>query len=153
MARYVPDKVQTRLTAIGLIRPEVDEVLEETLEGARRRAPVRSPRPYDRRATGRLRKSLRQRGPKVQITQISGSVGSTLRYAASVHEGSKPHRIQARYRTVLSFWWDRYSVRVAFPRVNHPGIRKTRRKQYLWLPLRSAARRHGFAVRRFTRNV
>lgn len=148
MARLVLYPVQVKKAAVDKSFPLVKMVLVETLSLSKRYAPKRKPRPYDRRPTGRLQRSLKQQGPVVRVRTVTGRVGSTRNYALAVHDGSAPHRIIARQKPVLSFWWEKHSVRFAGKSVNHPGIRAFARKQYLWLPLTMVARRHGFKTRR-----
>lgn len=152
MAKLILNKPEIRRTAQDFAFPLVDKTLDETLALARRYVPVRKPKPYDRRASGRLQKSLRKRGPLKQITQVKGSVGSTLRYAASVHEGAKPHAIVAR-KPNLVFYWEKKNVTFVGKRVNHPGVRRFARTQYLYLPLSLVGRRNGFIVRRVKEDI
>lgn len=148
MATLILNPASVRQAAINRALPDVEKVLAGTLLLSRRYTPVRAPRIYDRRPTGRLLRSLRRRGPKVLRTRITGQVGSTLRYAASVHEGARPHVIRARNKRLLSFFWEREFTRFVGKKVNHPGIRRYSRTQYLYLPLVLVGRRHNFIVRR-----
>lgn len=152
MAKVILFKPVVRQTAQDFAFPLVDKTMDETLALARRYVPVRKPKPYDRRASGRLKRSLRKRGPRKQITQVKGSVGSTLRYAASVHEGARPHQIVAR-KPNLVFYWEKKNVTFIGKRVNHPGVRRRSRTQYLYLPLSLAGRRNGFVVRRTAQDI
>lgn len=148
MAKFVPNKPDIRLTSQTLAKPLVEKVLDETLTLSRRYVPVRKQKPYDRRPTGRLKKSLRKRGPTTLITRITGSVGSGLRYAASVHEGAEPHVIVARNKKALHFYWERRNVEFFGLSVKHPGVPRHSRTQYLYLPLSIVGRRNGFIVTR-----
>lgn len=146
MAIVILNKPEVRRTAQDLAEPLVDKAMFFTLRGAKRMAPVRSMRPYDKRRTGRLRANLRKRGPRKMITQVKGSVGSTLPYAMSVHGGAQPHLIMARNRPNLVFYWEREAVTFVGPRVNHPGVRESSTTKYLTKPLVQAAARYGFRV-------
>lgn len=148
MATFIPNPAGIRQAAINEALPRVKRVMGGTLRLARSYVPKRSPRPGDRRAVGRLERSLRQRGPRVLKTVITGDVGSGLRYAASVHDGAKPHIIVARQRRLLSFFWERHGIWFVGRHVNHPGVRRYARTQYLYLPLSIVGRREGFLVRR-----
>ena len=147
MAKVILFKPEVRRTAQELATPLVDRTLDDTLALARRYVPVRKQKPFDRRAPGRLKRSLRKRGPKKLITRVTGSVGSTLRWAASVHDGAIPHVIVAR-KSNLVFYWEREDVTFVGKRVSHPGVRRSSRTQYLYLPLVLVGRRNGFIVRR-----
>lgn len=153
MAKVILNKAEVKATAVARALPLVDKTLDQTLSLSRRYAPVRDSRPGDRRATGRLKRSLRKRGPKVLVTKVTGSVGSTLRYAAAVHDGAAPHVIRGRNRGLLSFYWERYDVWFVGPKVNHPGVSRQARTQYLYLPLVLVGTRNGFVVRRMKGDI
>lgn len=153
MVRYIPDRSQTHRVAAETARRDVDRVLDETLRLARSYVPVRAPRIGDKRPTGRLKASLRKRGPRVLATRVVGSIGSTLPFAASVHEGAKAHAIVARRHPRLQFFWERKGVSFIGFKVNHPGVSRRSRTQYLLLPLALAGRRNGFVVRRTATDI
>lgn len=147
MAKLILFPKEVRETATEAVYPLVDRTLTETLALSKRYVPVRNPRPYDKRPTGRLKRSLRKHGPKRQVTQVKGDVGSRLRFAMSVHDGARPHKIVAK-KPNLVFYWEREDVTFVGKSVNHPGVRRSRRTQYLYLPLAIVGRRNGFIVRR-----
>jgi hypothetical protein len=72
--------------------------------------------------TGHLGRSIRE-DPQVFTGpfRVTGGVTAHAKYAAAVHEGTRPHVIRPRTAKVLSFVWR--GERVAFRRVNHPGTR------------------------------
>jgi hypothetical protein len=148
MATYFPNKTYTRMVAQGAARPLVDKVLDETLAGARKMVPVRSPRRYDRRPTGRLKRSLKKVGPKVLLNAVKGSVGSRLPFAISVHEGAQAHVIEARNHANLKFFWAREGRVFVGRVVHHPGVVESSTTPYLYVPLLVAGARHNFIVRR-----
>jgi len=150
MAKLILDKTAVRYTGITEVFPLVNKTMNETLELSKRYVPVRKPRAFDRRATGRLKRSLRKVGPRKGVWSVAGKVGSTLRYAASVHEGAQAHVIRARNEPNLVFFWEREGVTFVGKKVRHPGVRHFARKQYLFLPLAIVGRRNGFVVRRKT---
>lgn len=150
MAKYLPNKTYTRLVAQGEAKPLVDKVLDETLAGARKMVPVRSARRYDRRPTGRLKRSLKKTGPKVLLNSVKGTVGSKLSYSLAVHDGAEPHVIEARTKPNLRFFWEREGRMFVGPVVNHPGIVESSTTPYLYTPLLVAGARHNFIVRRTT---
>lgn len=72
--------------------------------------------------TGHLGRSIRE-DPQVMEGpfRVTGGVTAHARYAAAVHEGTRPHVIRARTAKALSFIW--HGERVFFHSVNHPGTR------------------------------
>jgi hypothetical protein len=148
MAKVILNKPEVRKTATEAILPSVERTLDQTLALAKRLVPVRKPKPFDRRPAGRLKRSLIKRGPKKLVNRVEGEVGSRLAYAASIHDGAKPHPIFARRKKNLVFYWQKEDVTFVGKKVNHPGVRKRKRKQFLYLPLRVAGLRNGFKVRR-----
>lgn len=146
MAKLILNQAAVRETSVRLSTPLVDKMIYRTYAGAKRAVPVRKPRPYDKRPTGRLKRSITKQGPIPRSRTVTGRVGSRRPYALAVHEGALPHRIVARRAAYLSFWWTKHNVRFAGKAVNHPGIRKG--DPYLWKPLEEAARRYGFKTRR-----
>lgn len=148
MAKYFPNKTYTRLVAQGEAKPLVDKVLDQTLAGARKMVPVRNSRKYDRRPTGRLKRSLKKTGPKVYLNSVKGTVGSKLSYADSVHGGAQPHVIEAKTPRGLRFFWEKRGRVFVTPRVNHPGVVESSTTEYLYIPLVIAGARNNFIVRR-----
>lgn len=138
----------------------VKQVLYETEFGAKILA---RGGPY---SVGNLADSIHSDGPTVTGSSVVGSVGSSLSYAKSVHDGAKVHwifpkaakgviRFGSRRRPQLRFFWRRAGRVVFMPHVpgspgkighSHPGVKG---KHYLTEPLRNAARRHGFRFVRF----
>lgn len=153
MGTWIPNKPDIYLTSVALATPLVDKVLDGTLSLARRYVPVRNPRQFDKRPTGRLKASLKKVGPRKLKTRVSGKVGSTLRFAAAVHQGAQAHPIVARRRPLLSFYWEKEAVSFHGFRVRHPGIRRSSRTQYLYLPLVVVGRRNGFIVRQSSSGI
>ena len=153
MAKLTLFPAEVRSTAQNFAFPLVDKVLDEELALSRRYVPVRKPKPFDRRPTGRLKRSLRKHGPRKLITKVQGSVGSRAKYAASVHDGAQSHTFTAKNKKVLRFWWEKKGVVFFGPKVNHPGVSRSSRKQFLYLPLVIVGRRNGFIVRRLTGDI
>lgn len=114
-------------------------------------------------SVGNLAASIKRDGPHIGPGRVTGSVGSNLPYAASVHNGSKVHwifpkaergviRFGSRRRPQLKFFWRKKGKVVYFPHIpgsptkigrSHPGQPG---KHYLTEPLRRSARLHGFRV-------
>lgn len=87
-----------------------------------------------RRRTGRLSRSItinHSRDFRGQYVQV----GSNVRYALAVHEGTRPHIIEPHAGRVLRF---REGGRFVYARlVHHPG---NRARKYLTIPLARAVR-------------
>lgn len=87
-----------------------------------------------RRRTGRLSRSIyvnRGRDARSQYVMV----GSNLRYAYDVHEGTRPHVIAPHNGRILRF---RQGGRVVYARlVHHPG---SRGRKYLTIPLSRVVR-------------
>lgn len=148
MAKYFANRIVTRMTAQGDAKPLVDKVLTETLALSKKFVPVRSPRKYDKRPTGRLKRSLKKSGPRVLINSVKGSVGSRLPFADAVHRGAAPHVIEAKNRKNLRFYWEKRGTTFSGPSVKHPGVPKSSTTEYLYLPLVIVGSRNNFIVRR-----
>ena len=95
--------------------------------------------------TGNLAKSLKERGPFIEPgSLIRGEVGSELVYARAVEDGAVAHMIYPiPPKTYLKFYWRKVGMRVAFPRVRHPGQRG---KGYLAEAARTIGRRYNLRV-------
>lgn len=66
--------------------------------------------------TGTLRRSLTSR---VEQGGDRGVIGTNVKYAPAVHEGTRPHQIKPIRKKALMWKGARHPVRV----VNHPGTR------------------------------
>lgn len=84
---------------------------------------------------------------------LSTLVGSENRYAASEHQGSKPHFIKMRGGKMLKFEWERGNFLLQrrgkgrrtffyFKQVHHPGNKRPVR--YLTTPMHLYGRLHGY---------
>jgi len=114
-------------------------------------------------STGRLARSIDKDGPHVSGNIITGSVGSDLSYADTVHDGAPIHKIfpkaapgvwrfGSRKAPQLKFYWRKAGKTVMFPHIpaslntvglSHPGYKG---KQYLSGPLKVFGRAQGFRV-------
>jgi hypothetical protein len=155
MARVVIYHALTRAHSIEVAKRLVRQVLYETEFGAKA---ITRGGPY---SVGNLSESIHSEGPNLIGTSVTGTVGSALPYARSVHDGAKVHwifpkaakgviRFGNRRRPQLRFFWRRAGRVVFLPHIpgspgkighSHPGVKG---KHYLTEPLRNAARRHGF---------
>lgn len=114
-------------------RRELREASRQVVNRARILAPVR---------TGRLRSSIRADPPRLFTLRPSVKVGSDLEYAEWVHDGTRPHRIEARNKKALRF---RMGGRIVIVKaVDHPG---TRPRPFLDRALREVARSRGYSFR------
>lgn len=86
---------------------------------------------------------------KVKVTieptgSVLGRIGSSLSYAAAVHDGAEPHYIFPHPpKTRLKFFWRKRGKVVAPPFVYHPGQHG---KHYLTKPLFFVASRYRMLV-------
>lgn len=157
MARVVLNQAIIRATSIREAFELVNQVMYEVSFAAH--AKLLSG-PY---TTSTLAASIKRDGPHIEAARITGSVGSDLPYAASVHDGAKVHwifpkgaegviRFGSRKRPQLHFFWRKRGKFVFLPHIpgsptkigkSHPGQAG---KHYLTEPLRRSARIHGFRV-------
>lgn len=134
--------------------PLVTKVSRQTLAGAKRLAPrgdhLHGSGKAVRGAT--LVQSLHETPLKVTSSTVSRRVGTRKNYAATAHQGSKPHVIASKGK-LLKFQWERGNLllqhrgrkarRFFFAlKVNHPGNRHPRR--YLTTPMVQYGRAAGF---------
>lgn len=126
------------------------------LRGARTLAP----RGTHRHGSGRrvagptLLASLHSKQVLGDLKQVIFDIGSPVRWAATVHQGSEPHDIVATGSEPLTFRWPRARFFrggrlredpvVRFYRVRHPGNKRPVR--YLTTPLVQFGRQAGFIV-------
>lgn len=102
-----------------------------------------------------LKASLQSVQVSTDPKEIIFDVGSPLEYAASVHQGSRPHVIRATTKPLTFFWpRARFISRtqrlrtdplVHALRVNHPGNKRPNR--FLTTPLQQFGRAANFRVR------
>lgn len=71
--------------------------------------------------TGNLGRTIGELPQTYTPYRVSGGVEATADYAAAVHEGSRPHRINARPGGALRFMWG--GVETFRRSVWHPGTR------------------------------
>lgn len=162
MARVRLDSPQITLTAQRFTLPLMDRVTAQILRGAKRLAPEGD----HRSGSGAVKKgtplgfSLHS-SMTVGPNRIRSEVGSLVKHAATVHQGSKAHIIRSKRGKTLKFRWDRGDFLVAahagrrrgnrrtgafhyFLKVRHPGNKNPVR--YLTTPLAMFGRINGFRV-------
>lgn len=166
MARIDWHTLQITTTAVRLATPLVQKTGQEILDGARHLAPEGSHMSGSGRpkAGPRLQSSFYSTtGHALQprVSQIVMRIGNRADYAATVHQGSKPHTIMSKQGKKLKFRWDRGDFLVAaragrrrgnrrtggfhyFLKVRHPGNKRPVR--YLTTPLAMFGRLNGFRV-------
>jgi hypothetical protein len=158
MARIILDRAATLHTArqrgYEVARPLAGKVLV----GAR--TLVRSG--THRHGSGRpvagptLKASLQSVDVSTHPREIIFDIGSPLNYAATVHQGSRPHAIRAASGKPMTFFWHRARFisrtqrlrsdpQVWFWRVQHPGNKRPNR--FLATPLHQFGRAANFRVR------
>lgn len=72
--------------------------------------------------TGDAERSIEASDVKVSGTSISGEVGTTREITVYLHQGTKPHDILPRKKTVLR--WNNGSEFIFARRVHHPGTKE-----------------------------
>lgn len=115
---------------------------------------------------GALARSIESHGPTVTGVIVEGTVGSSLDYARSIHNGAKVHwifpqgasgviRFDSRDRPQLRFFWAKVGRVAYFPHIpgsprrigfSHPGVSRAKTRKFLTTPLRRAARRYNLRV-------
>jgi hypothetical protein len=162
MARVNIDRQRKIATAHRLARPHHRRTCDLIMRGAQQLVPRGShrsgsgkPRPGQPLAAS-LRTSSRE-----NVNSLVDRIGSTKQYAASEHQGSKAHYINAKGK-MLKFEWERGNIIVRargrrgrqrgrpgpagnffyFVRVHHPGNKRPVR--YLTTPMHLYGRMRGF---------
>lgn len=109
----------------GMVGKHMRKIGLQILVGAKAMAPIR---------TGRLKKSIHMRqGLRGRVQYVE--VGSDVKYAYDVHEGTKRHTIRATPGRLMRF---NVGGRVVYAKkVNHPG---TRARKYLTIPMTRAVK-------------
>lgn len=157
MVRVVLNRATTLASARQRGYEVVRPLAAKTLVGARILVRTGSHRHGSgRRVAGpSLKASLQSVEIRTDLREIIFDVGSPLNYAASVHQGSRPHEIRATTKP-LTFFWPRARFisrkvrlrsdpRVFFSRVDHPGNKRPNR--FLATPLQQFGRAANFRVR------
>lgn len=146
-------------TAQRLTIPLVRKTGNQILAGARRLAPRGShlSGSGERRPGRNLQHTLRA---NLGVTPrfVTSMVGSENDYAATVHQGSRPHTIRSSQGRMLRFEWPRGTVLVRgrgghrgrqlvfyFHSIRHPGNKRPVR--YLTTPMHLFGRLNGFRTR------
>lgn len=91
--------------------------------------------------TGRLRNSGAARLTVANGRRVTGEIEFTAKYAAMVHDGTRPHVIRPKRAKVLAFTVG--GRKVYATKVHHPGYRGN---PYLADALKQVAAGEGFAV-------
>lgn len=158
MGRVQLDKAQVLLTAQRFATPLVAKTTRQVFVGAKRLVPKGDHLSGSgkRRSGQTLNQSLKD-SIDVGTRYVTGTVGSSKRYAATTHQGSKPHIIRSERGKQLKFEWDRGYFLLNrkgkrrtgtrfffFESVQHPGNKRPVR--YLTTPLHQFGRLNGFRV-------
>jgi hypothetical protein len=130
--RCTADRAGIRASSLPIARYEVTNMCRKVMNQAVIDCPV---------DTGNLRAHhfLRVRDLR---TSVKGSVVNNAKYAAAVHDGTKPHTIRARRKKALRFTIGDETIFVRS--VRHPG---TKARPWLYEALRVAASK-GWKVQR-----
>lgn len=162
MARVNIDQVKKVATAHRLAGPHHRRVSNLILTGARHLVPRGDHKSGSgkRRPGEPLANSLKAVS-SVNINSLVDKIGSTKKYAATVHQGSQAHFIRAKGK-MLKFEWERGNITVKargtrgrvrgkrgpagnyfyFHVVHHPGNKRPVR--YLTTPMHLYGRLHGY---------
>lgn len=112
MARLVLDPLKVDAKSKELIVPEVLKLSRRVEDSAKRLVRV---------DTGRLRASIGTTSRETRW-KVHARIGSSARNAMVEHEGAKPHRITARNKKAMSFFWRKVGAQAFVPR---DGFRRT----------------------------
>ena len=135
MARLELDKQKKAFFSGALAVALVSKTMRRTANVAKSRVPVK---------TGETRASIQYGFKKLTKFTTLGRVGSVLKKAHYIHEGTRRHTIRPRHRKALKFHDSAGVVRI-LAKVRHPGIGST---PYLTSALRDVAVPLGFKVER-----
>lgn len=111
----------------GPVGRHIVTIGRNTADNARANAPVKS---------GALRRSIGITSVQETTFGTEVLVSANIEYALAVHQGAKPHVIEARNVSMLRFP-DKSGFIVYTPRVNHPGNKPN---PFLWEALVAAVR-------------
>lgn len=168
MARVVLNRPEVIATAQRRALPMVQRTVAQVHAAARQMAPRGNHlKGSGKRQPGQALAPSISSNIQVGANRIRGIIGSDKRYAATVHEGSRPHVIRAKGK-MLKFRSDRLDFLVAARagrrggnkrrggfhyalRVRHPGNKRPVR--YLVTPLFLFGRANGFLVTTTSRPI
>lgn len=161
MARVVIDRPVTLAFTQKVTRAHVRKTVAEILIGAKRLAPHGTHLSGSgKRKLGKALQASLKSTLSTGVSFIDGTVGSNANWAATVHQGSEPHRIYSKRGKVLKFEWERGIAMISargrrrgrsrvhakrfffFPDVKHPGNKRPVR--YLTTPMHQYGRMNGF---------
>ena len=168
MGRWVPFKPNQIRTTQAFAIPKVNRVIQQTVVGAKFRAPRSSTHTHGsgRPVAGpRLQATISAKDLKVFPWRVTRQAGTPKRFAESITNGSRAHRIIARRKSTLKFrskrawlgsrrrgWMKPDAQGFVYPKsVLHPG--NSRRRTFLTTPLKLSARVNGFKYRELSRRV
>jgi len=159
MGRVILDYPAVYATAQKLTTPLVKRTSTQIMSGARRLAPHGDHRSGSgRRKGGRPLASTLTSTLDVGVNIVQARIGATADWAATIHQGSKPHRIISKRGKVLKFQWKRGTLLVKhrskgrrtqrmfyFEFVHHPGNKRPVR--FLTTPMHQFGRANGFVTK------
>lgn len=112
-----------------------DLVADDTTDVKRlARVAAKGSHPRTTQATGFLSRHIESKVDVRLFGKVTGTVGVNriVTYQMPAHNGANPHRIVARHKPELSFWWRSRGRHFQGPKVSHPGMDG---KKYLTGPL------------------
>lgn len=94
--------------------------------------------------TGQVKSHVEVKADVVNSRRVRYVVQATDNHSILEHQGARRHVIKPRRRGgMLRFYWEKIGQDVAFPKVNHPGMKGTR---FLVKPLEKHARKRGYSI-------
>ncbi len=154
MARVNIDQVKKIQLAHKLARRHHQKVVNDIFNGAKHLVPRGSHMSGSgKRKPGRTLLNSLKRVDRGTAATLSTLIGSDNRYAASEHQGSRPHFIKRRGGKMLKFEWERGNLLLRlrgkgrrtffyFKQVHHPGNKRPVR--YLTTPMHLYGRLYGY---------
>lgn len=154
MARVNIDQAKKVALAQKLTRRHHQKTVDDVFNGAKHLVPRGSHMSGSgKRKPGRTLLNSLKRVDRSRPLVLSTLIGSENRYAASEHQGSRPHFIRMRGGKMLKFEWERGNFLLQrrgrrsrtffyFKSVHHPGNKRPVR--YLTTPMHLYGRLYGY---------
>ena len=94
--------------------------------------------------TGRVKGSIDVQQITVNSQRVRYAVLASNEHSVLEHQGARKHVIKPRRRGgMLRFYWEKIGEDVAFPMVNHPGMKGTK---FLVKPLEKFGKKRGYTI-------
>ena len=115
------DRTHVLAVGVSMAAPHVAQTTRAVLNRARVLTPKR---------TGNLA-NAHQMTMRARRTFVAGRIENRVKYFMPVHDGSKAHRITAKHKGALVFYWKRVGMVTVVPKVprtRYTGVIKSKRK-------------------------